>query len=227
MGLGIKRAITSIVKDAVIRTGIGKQPVFSVYQYMFDPEQLRFLMDIVTETASIPGSYVEAGCAHGATTAMLRKWMVCKGIKKPYYAIDTFRGFRPEHVEHEIKSRRKPRNIRYPFSSNKKEWFDCSMKVSGVNDVVSIEADVARFEFSSIGPISFCLLDVDLYIPMAAALPSIYDACSPGATIVCDDCEPNSLYDGALQAYEEFVKSRHLQKSIVLGKLGIIRKPID
>jgi hypothetical protein len=227
MGLGIKRAVISLVKDAVIRTGIGKEPMFAVYNYMFDPEQLRFLMDLVAETADVPGSCVEAGCAHGATTALLRKWMACKGIKKDYYAIDTFRGFKQDHVEHEIKSRNKPLGIRYPFSNNKKEWFDCSMKVSGINDVVSIEADVAAFEFSSLAPISFCLLDVDLYVPIAAALPKIYDSCSPGAVIVCDDCIPNSLYDGALQAYEEFVSSRGLKSEIRFGKLGIVRKPLD
>lgn len=227
MGIGIKRALISIFKDAVRRTGIGRRPVFSVYNYMFEPDQLRFLMDMVTETADVPGTCVEAGCADGATTVLLRKWMTCKGIRKDYYAIDTFRGFQPEHVEHEINSRNKPRSIRYPFSNNKKEWFDYSMKVSGVNDVVSIAADVARFEFSSVAPISFCLLDVDLYVPVAAALPKIYDVCSPGAIIVCDDCQPNQLYDGSLQAYEEFVKSRNLESVIRFGKFGIIRKPTN
>jgi O-methyltransferase len=226
MGTGIKRAITSLMKDAIVRTGIGQEQIFSVYQYMYDPEQLRLLMDLIVETASIPGNCVEAGCAYGATTALLRKWMECKGISKKYYAIDTFSGFCLEHVEYEIKSRNKPDRIRYPFSDNKKGWFDLSMKLSGINDVVSIEADVAKFDFSTLSPISFCLLDVDLYLPIAAALPSIYDACSPGGVIVCDDCSPNNLYDGALQAYEEFVSRKNLRKVIELNKLGIIRKPI-
>jgi O-methyltransferase len=225
MGLGIKRAVISVFKDAIIRTGIGHRPVFSVYNYMFDPEQLRLLMDLVVEAAEVPGSCVEAGCANGATTALLRKWMACRGIKKDYYAIDTFCGFLPDHVEYEIKSRSKPQSIRYPFSSNKKAWFDHSMKLSRVDGVTSIEADVASFDFSSVAPIAFCLLDVDLYVPVAAALPKLYDHCSPGAVIVCDDCQPNSLYDGALQAYEEFVQARHLPDDIRCGKLGIIHKP--
>jgi hypothetical protein len=225
MGLGVKRALISLMRDAVIQTGIGKEPIFSVYNYMFDPAQLRFLMDLVAETADVPGSCVEAGCARGATTALLRKWMMCRGIVKNYYAIDTFRGFRTDHVEHEIKSRNKPGGIRYAFASNKKEWFDYSMKLSEVDDVVAIEADVATFDFSSVAPISFCLLDVDLYVPTAAALPRIYDCSSPGSVIVCDDCKPNSVYDGALQAYEEFARARHLDSVIKLGKLGIIRKP--
>ena len=93
-----------------------------------------------------------------------------------------------------------------------------------VADVISIEADAARFDFSAAAPISFCLLDVDIYLPIAAALPKIYDALSRGGIIVCDDCCPNTTYDGALRAYEEFVEGRRLSRDLILGKFGIIRK---
>jgi len=224
MGTGIKLAATSLLKNAALRSGIGKELLFSVYNYMFDPEQLHFLMDALTEVADVKGACVEAGCAGGATTALLRKWMDCKGIKKQYYAIDTFSGFLPEHVAHEVQVRNKSGAIKFIFKNNKKEWFDASMKLAGIDDVVSVEADIAEFDFSPLAPLSFCLLDVDLYIPIAAALPKIYDALSVGGMIVCDDCAPNNIYDGALQAYEEFVRREHLVSSVVLGKLGIIRK---
>ena len=90
------------------------------------------------------------------------------------------RGFRPERIGHEIKSRRKPREIRYPFSHNKKKWFDVSLKLSRINDV--IEADVTKFDFSTVVPISFCLLDVDLYLAVAAA-PNIASQCGNRVTI--------------------------------------------
>ena len=65
-------------------------------------------MDCVQDTSKIPGCCVEAGCARGETTAFLRKWMDVQGIKKDYFALDTFSGFTQSDAEYEIKSRRKP-----------------------------------------------------------------------------------------------------------------------
>lgn len=46
---------------------------------------------------------------------------------------------------------------------------------------------------------------------------------SSGGIIVVDDCKPAELWDGALQAYEEFVEQKGLSNEIAAGKLGIIR----
>ena len=107
---------------------------------------------------------------------------------------------------------------------NKKAWFDYSMKLANLNCVTSIEADVAEFDFDSISPISFCLVDVDLYLPTKQCLPRIYNNMSPGGIIVVDDCEADNLYDGAMQAYEEFITDTHVPKKIECGKLGVIHK---
>ena len=224
MRAGIKNALLSLYRDLSMSTGINTRSIFGVYGYMFDPRQLRFLMDCIQDTSKIPGCCVEAGCARGDTTAFLRKWMDVQGIKKNYIALDTFSGFTQSDAEYEIESRRKPTGIRFEFSTNKKKWFDYSMKLSNVTDVTSIEVDVAEFNFDSISPISFCLLDVDLYLPTKKCLPRIYDNMSSGGIIVVDDCESEKLYDGALQAYEEFVADIGVPKKIEHGKLGVIHK---
>ena len=224
MRMGIKRSMLSLYRDLAMRTGISAQTVFNVYNYMFDPLQLRFLMDCIQDTSRIPGCCVEAGVARGDTAALLKKWMDVQGIKKDYIALDTFSGFVHSDAEYEIQTRRKSTDIRFEFSVNKKEWFDYSMKISNVTGVTSIEVDVSKFNFDSISPISFCLLDVDLYLPIKKCLPRIYDNMSPGGIIVVDDCEPEKLYDGALQAYEEFVVNIRVPKKIECGKLGVIRK---
>ena len=107
---------------------------------------------------------------------------------------------------------------------NKKAWFDYSMKLAGVTGVTSIEGDVTEFNFDGISPISFCLLDVDLYLPIKQCLPRIYGNMSPGGIIVVDDCESEQLYDGAMQAYEEFVADIRVPKKVECGKLGVIHK---
>jgi hypothetical protein len=47
--------------------------------------------------------------------------------------------------------------------------------------------------------------------------------CPPGGIIVVDDCKFAELWDGVLQAYEEFVQQKDLSKEITAEKLGIIR----
>jgi hypothetical protein len=190
---------------------------------MFEPKQLVLLTQFVESARQAEGCFVEAGCAYGATTVFLNKYMDGEGIERDYYAVDTFSGFVGAHAEYEIKSRGKPANLAGFFSENKKAWFDRSMVLHNVKRVKSIESDVTRFDFSTIAPIAFCLLDVDLYQPIKTVLPRIHDAMASGGIIVVDDCQDATLYDGAAQAYGEFVEGRGLPREIVGGKLGIIR----
>lgn len=221
---GLRARWRAMLKETLGRPHLYEREFFSVYPYMFDPVQLRWLMDCLTRTASISGSIVEVGCAYGASTVMLKKWMKCNGISKRYVAIDTFSGFPEEQAEHEIVNRNKPSRIRWAFRHNKRSWVARSLHLAGIDDVELIQADAATFDYSLLKPISFCLLDVDLYIPVAAALPRIYDNLQPGGLIVLDDCMEDERWDGALQAYTEFVESRGLPKEIVCGKLGLISK---
>jgi O-methyltransferase len=182
-------------------------------------------MDCVQETASVPGCCVEAGCATGNTTVLLKKWMGAIRLEKLYFALDTFSGFVPSQAEYEVKFRGKPKIISDMFSLNKKKWFDCSVGLASVHSVRSIQTDISDFNFDSIGPISFCLLDVDLYLPTRKSLPNICDNISPRGIIIVDDCKADNIYDGALEAYNEFVDGSGIPKDIKFDKLGLIRKP--
>lgn len=219
-----KRNFRSFCIEASMRTGIFDRSIFSVYNYMFSPSQLIFLTQCLTETRHVPGCCVEVGCAQGRTTAFLRKFMDENGIEKNYYALDTFSGFVPEHVDYEVARRSKDRDINQVFMTNKQKWFDYSLKISGVRTVESIECDAAKFDFDRLGPIAFALLDVDLYLPMIDILPKLYRNLSAGGIILVDDCMPHELWDGALAAYEEFALDSGIERDIVLEKIGIIRK---
>ena len=194
---------------------------------MYGPTELVFLTECITSASSVPGSFVEVGCGYGATTVFLNKFMNEKNIKRNYYALDTFSGFEKEHVDYEIRERGKSPKIKSmlqsTFTDNKQSWFDKTMLLNGVNRVKSIAKDATRFDFSTIAPIAFCLLDIDLYIPMKESLPKIYDVMSPGGVLIVDDCWKIDEWDGALQAYEEFIGSRCISREIVCGKLGVIR----
>ena len=187
------------------------------YTFNFDPSQLAFLCECLTETAAVPGCVIEAGCFAGETTVYLNRHMSVAGIEKPYYAIDTFGGFVKSQAAHEVKARVKPPTFD-GFALNSQRWFDRTMQINRIQRVRSIKADVAELDFSTLAPIAFCLLDVDLYLPTQAALPRIVSALAPGGILVVDDCQPNNLFDGAHQAFIEFGGSEIRQR-----KLGVIR----
>jgi O-methyltransferase len=222
----LTRAVRTIIKDISLKTGRNRQ-LFSLYPYMFSPAQLIFLTDCITSVSAVPGNFVEIGCAYGATTVFLNKFINDNAdlVTRNYYAIDTFRSFVAEHADYEIQNRGKPPSIKKRFKENKKTWFDKSMAVHGVKRVKSIECDATQFDLSCVAPIAFCLIDVDLYIPVKDLLPKIYSVMAPGGIIIVDDCQPDQMWDGALQAYEEFARDRDLPAEIVLEKLGILRVP--
>jgi O-methyltransferase len=195
------------------------------YAYNFRPNQLAFLCACITEVADVPGCVVEAGCFAGATTVYLGEHMRATGVDKPYYALDTFAGFIEAQRQYEVAARDKNPQAFGGFALNSKRWFDRTMQINQLDRVTSLRADVGEFDFSSLAPIAFCLLDVDLYLPTKAAIPRIYESLSPGGILVVDDCLEKNIFDGACQAYGEFVRDSGLLSEIRHVKLGVIRKP--
>jgi hypothetical protein len=199
---------------------------FPRYRYQFSPPQLCFLCHSIEETRHIEGAISEVGCATGSTTVFLKKYMDAQKIAKDYYAIDTFSGFVPEDIEFEVTNRGKRRGLFSAFQVNRKKWFDATMRQNKISGVRSIEADVNAFDLRTIGPLAFCLLDVDLYRPIKKALGELYEALSPKGIIVVDDCDPTNVrWDGSDQAYKEFMKDINQPAQVVHRKLGVIRKP--
>ena len=132
--------------------------------------------------------------------------MDAQNIQKTYYALDTFSGFVAEDIETEVTKRGKTADMFTGFRSNKKKWFDETMKQHNITRVRSIETDVNDYDLTTLEPLSFVLLDVDLYRPIKKALPELYRALSPNGIIVVDDCYPAcEQWDGADQAYKEFM----------------------
>jgi predicted O-methyltransferase YrrM len=205
-----------------------KIPVFrgrvghSLYPFMFQPSQLMAIAENAKKAyeRNPNGIFLEIGCAYGATTIFLKKLLP----QARYVVIDTFSGFTSESLNVEVSRGKSLNSLRHDFKVNSKEWYEANLKFQNINDVRVIQSDVTLVDFTSIDPIAFCLLDVDLYQPISVCLPIIVDKLLPGGITVVDDCQKNHVYDGAEQAYKEFCEKSSYPYQVIENKLGIITK---
>lgn len=195
------------------------------FDYCFEMNQLLFLCNCLDETANIEGDFAEIGVFEGRTTVLLNKYLDSKNVNKKYYAIDTFSGFVSEDINYEVLNREKDAALYTSCFKSNKNRFDKVMERNSIKRVVSIQADVNNYNLTSLRPLCFVLLDVDLYRPMKKSLKELYSALSPGGIMIVDDCDENHVsWDGSDQAYKEFMQEMNKPIEIVHGKLGVIRK---
>ncbi len=225
--LDFRTALLLWAKDKLVRSPL-KWRFLPRYAYYFTAAQLCFLCECLARTRNVAGCIVEVGVAGGETTLFLNNYLDAVKIDKDYFALDTFAGFVQEDVELEVTQRGKrvaPYTGVYGFQVNKKSWFDAAMRLNRVTRVRAIQADVNEFDFRTLGAIAFCLLDVDLYRPMKKALGQVYEQLSVGGLMVADDCSSaDARFDGALQAYQEFMRALGKSEQIVFDKLGVVTK---
>lgn len=226
-----KDLISVAVRRALFKTPL-KPALLHRYEYFFWPRELAFLCGQLEKTIDVPGSILEIGCARGATTVFLNKHIDCLELwdlkcplEKAYVCIDTFAGFVKEHVEHEQRERGWSEELYDDFRLNDVSWFEAMLRQNEVKRARAIQADAAEFDYRSLGPLSFVLLDVDLYLPIIRSLPKIYEMLSPGGILIVDDCQPTQKYDGARQAYIEFIRNLGLPERYEHRKFGMIEKP--
>ncbi|SDY56802.1 Macrocin-O-methyltransferase (TylF) [Lysobacter sp. yr284] len=207
---------------------LARQRVFPEHRFQFSAHQLCFMCKCLSDTRDLDGAIVEIGCEYGHTTVFLNNYIDdLVGQDRPYYAIDTFSGFTESDVRFEADNRGKQGIAYQDFKENRKDWFERTLRINRIRRVRAIEADINEFDLPSLGPLSFVLLDVDLYRPTRKALPELYEMLRPGGVIVVDDCNPASnQWDGAYQAYIEFVRARNITPRIMYNKLGVLRKPL-
>ncbi|HEV7956293.1 MAG TPA: TylF/MycF/NovP-related O-methyltransferase [Marisediminicola sp.] len=194
------------------------------YQYNLEVAQLVFLVQELDRTTAMTGAIAEVGVARGLTTVFLTRHLDEIGDQRRYLALDTFSGFTAADVDHEVAARGKGRADFGVFGYNDVTVFRRNMQRLGLTRVDARQGDVGLLTPADVGLVSVVLLDVDLYRPTARALPVLYECLQPGGVIMVDDVIEHTRYDGAAQAYYEFVGARGLPIEIVAGKGGIIRK---
>jgi predicted O-methyltransferase YrrM len=187
--------------------------------------QLSFILNEIS-VIKAKGVVMEIGVGGGATSIVINKHIISDKIDRQFIAIDTFDGFTKEDISFEKTVRGKTDNYQY-YRSNSLNWYKKTLFAQGIDNAIVHQIDCKSFDYKSVGPIAFCLFDVDLFKPTEFVLPLLYENLVPGGVIVVDDCQnETNIYDGAGEAYRKFLKAYQLKEEIVHGKLGVIRKPI-
>lgn len=216
-----KNLVHTAIKNCAFRMNVRRIPFFELYQYMFEPHQLICLCEAISNVKGCEGKFVEVGCAYGRTTAFLNRYIDHLGIDPEYVVIDTFSGFVPDQADSEIENIGVSKSIRNMFKDNRIEWVERGLRNAGIKRVTLVKKDATKFDYASLGKIAFCLIDIDLYDPIARILPDIYENLSAGGIIIIDNCDN---YWGAHRAYLEFVNARGFPEKILTGKLGFVSK---
>ena len=203
-----------------------RQP-FVRYPYMYEPSHVIALNDLLL-SIQVPGAALEVGCHQGWTACWLLEALREAGINRPYHCLDTFTGFLAEDVAVEVNDRGQAPGAIAEYSAsfavNDQRWLDESLRRCGYTNVTTHKADASTFDYSSIGPIAFALIDVNLYRPVKLSLQLVLPCVVKGGLIVVDDCDPkHALGDGPFQAYTEICRENGLSAEILGGKLGVIR----
>ena len=194
------------------------------YDYNIEPAQLLELLTSIDNFASKTqkSCIVEIGVARGMTTRFLSEHISLKNYNVEYYCIDTFSSFTDKDLNFEVKKRGKNTKELLGFSYNDyKKWKINFKKFSFIKP---IKHDCSTFDFSTIAPINLCFLDVDLYLPTKNTLNNIWDHMAINSTIIVDDVMDNNQWDGAYQAFMEFVNEKKLNYYLVGNKCGVIKK---
>ena len=190
------------------------------YSYNLEPIQLAEIINSLEKVKSLDGSICEIGVARGMTTRFICEYLSSINFRSEYYCIDTFSSFDKKDIQFEVEKRNKNRSELIGFSYNDYEVWKKNFKK--FNFIKVIKKDVKNFNFKNIQPMKFVLLDVDLYLPTLSALNSIKDNMTKGGILLVDDVSKNNSWDGANQAFQEFVKTYSLKFKLVGKKCGII-----
>lgn len=185
---------------------------------------LYLYLDAIYRTAEVPGAVVEIGCMVCGTSTLGRQLLRKMRSERPYVCIDTFAGFIEEQHADDMQ-RGNPGDKRYSFAANDMALARRVLELHNCADVELIQADICQLDPDRIPrPISVCLVDVDLYEPVLAALEKVYPRMQPGGIILIDDCSENPRNWRAGDALRDFVTQRGIDCRVEFG-MGVISIP--
>jgi O-methyltransferase len=217
--------LTEVIKYAVYHTPVLNRLMAPSYPYKLNPAQLAAMADLIDGTRGAGAAIAEIGVAKGDTSIFLLEHLRTVGDPRTLLLFDTFAGFTPESIHHEVANRGKSPSNYGVFRYGDEARFQRNLRRAGYRRFQTFKGDASKFDWSSIAPIGAVILDIDLYQPTISVLNGVYPHLILGGGIVLDDCLAGTAWDGSLQAYEEFIAAHGLPFERVGEKGGLVRKP--
>ena len=180
------------------------------YHFGIEPAQLACLVRLIDQNLKIGGVVCEIGVARGYTSIFLLQHMRSTANPMKVVLVDTFTGFTPSSIAYEVSHRGKTQSDIDKFKYRSPRRFEKHLRRLGYDNFEVIAENCEEVDWESPGPITVALLDVDLYQPTKRTLERIWPHIVPGGACLVDDCKEGNPWDGALQAYSEFIKEHDL-----------------
>ena len=191
------------------------------YEYNIEPAQLCEIISSIDKVCSEgrEAQIFEIGVAKGQTTRFIAEHIKKSNLKVNFYCLDTFASFTEKDLNFEVEQRGKNKRDLYGFAYN--DFQIWARNFSSFKFVKPIKIDVSEFDFSKIfGGVDFIFLDCDLYLPTLNVLQNCKQYLNDGAIVIVDDVKNNNRWDGAYQAFFEFVKDENLKYEMIGNKCG-------
>jgi O-methyltransferase len=186
------------------------------------PERLYLWSQTIIATANVPGAVLEIGCAFGGTAAHSDRLLRSIGVTKRYVAIDTFDGFVTDQFNYDA-DRGTPESFRHWFSASSLPLVRRILRQLGAPDVELIRGDIVTLAPSELpNQISAVLVDVDLSLPVHAALQKVWPLMSPGGMVLVDDCDAQ-LGFRAREGFQRFCRECDLPERYEYG-MGVLQR---
>ena len=195
------------------------------YQYSIEPVQLACLVGLIDQNVNSGGGVVcEIGVARGYTSIFLLQHIRSTANPTKFVMVDTFSGFTRSSIAYEVSARGKAKSDIDKFQSGSPRMFEKHLRRLGYDNFEVVAGDCEEVDWESLGPIAVVHLDVDLYQPTKRTLERIWPHIIPGGACLVDDCQAGTPWDGALQAYTEFIEEHDMPFILVGNKGGLLRK---
>lgn len=201
-------------------------PLLPKYRFSIEPAQLTCLVGLIEENNRFGGRGVvcEIGVHRGYTSIFLLEHMRSTENPTTVVLVDTFNGFTQRSITYEVLQRGKKESDVDKFKSGSPMLFEKHLRRLGYDNFKVIVGDCEEVDWKSIAPIAVVLLDVDLYLPTKHTLERIWPHIISGGACLVDDVKEGGPWDGALQAYSEFIKEHDMPFIRVGNKGGLLRK---
>ena len=199
-------------------------PLLPKYRFGIEPVQLACLVGLIDQNTESNRIVCEIGVGRGYTSIFLLQHMRNTANPMKVVLIDMFSGSTQRSMAYEVSHRGKTKSDIDKFNGSSPRLFEQHLRRLGYDNFEVIAGDCEDVDWESLGPIAVARLDVDLYQPTKRTLERMWPHIIPGGACLVDDCKDGTPWDGALQAYTEFIEEHDMPFILVGNKGGLLRK---